>query len=761
MIIGTTNLAVEVEFTLITSKDRLTKSFHLEVGKLIKTSSTSMLEGNAECITVSMETLGLTLVELKPNQAIALGSFDTQKHGNPARVVTDHTKKTQHADDDSVICRTKEYFNYPNGPGLVLFDRDGTASFQENRQQLEKILPELRGIALLQRASSGSCIYNQAGEELRGLTGQHTYVAVKDASQIQRMRDLVHIRAWQNGYGKIVISSAGTMLIRNTIADIAVFSPERLVYEAPPICNDGLHQSPPPPYYRPGEALDIASIPDPTPEEKEQVERLIAAANDSAKPKADKARAEYLRTQGKKTQERMKCDKATAKRVIESRLQGELLGSDTIQTHDGQEIAVSELLLYPAKYDGIHLKDPLEPSYDEGRTVAIFYANENTGQPVIFSHAHGGQTFRLFMDAASWERAFASNELDTSWWRSNWARLLRSSKLGSIDRDTVLKKLSRLFKVSKSTLESELSSNSTTSDSEEIAPAVLRSMTDLEISDRFIISAIGDDYYQDPRTGEIFQYQGGDKGYWRPAAIDDVVKETRKVLGDAAVSASKITYAKLKAIALNVINSVRLSPSQADEIDHTRQSNRPLIPFQNGVLDLGSGAILPHSRANHFLHVLPYDWLPGTDNLAFQSLLDGLFDDYNKRLFLAAFRATLLGRVALNKFFEIVGPSQIGKSKIVEVTKKVVGEHACSESRLETFETGRFEMARHVYSKMVVFSDEKSFHQDCSRLKAFTGGDGMSVEIKNVQGTGGGVKASGFIWFIRQTRTWSCEGYRA
>lgn len=73
-------------------------------------------------------------------------------------------------------------------------------------------------------------------------TGWHIYCVIKDASvlkDLKAVRNNLLIRAWNAELGHVKISTAGRVLERCPI-DLAVISPERLIFEAEPVLSNKL-----------------------------------------------------------------------------------------------------------------------------------------------------------------------------------------------------------------------------------------------------------------------------------------------------------------------------------------------------------------------------------------------------------------------------------------------------------------------------------------------------------------------------------------
>ena len=90
-------------------------------------------------------------------------------------------------------------------------------------------------------------------------------------------------------------------------------------------------------------------------------------------------------------------DQEQAEQIVKDRLSGTLHLDDYLSFDDGRIPRVRDVLAYPAAYDKCSLKDPQEP--EAGRCKAKFFANFDTGKPVIYSQLHGGKSY--FFDISS------------------------------------------------------------------------------------------------------------------------------------------------------------------------------------------------------------------------------------------------------------------------------------------------------------------------------------------------------------------------
>ena len=69
----------------------------------------------------------------------------------------------------------------------------------------------------------------------------HGYIVVSDGADIERALRALHDRCWLAGLGWYMVGAAGQLLDRS-IVDRLVGTPERLVFEGPPVLVDPLAQ---------------------------------------------------------------------------------------------------------------------------------------------------------------------------------------------------------------------------------------------------------------------------------------------------------------------------------------------------------------------------------------------------------------------------------------------------------------------------------------------------------------------------------------
>lgn len=221
-----------ITFTEITSIDcELTKSFTLAPdGMVIGSAIAHMTQGRARVLSIDDVTdLRVVLPLLTAHQAITCGV--------PLKGDTALTTRAAQAFNPESVARTNEAFIWPYGPTLfpVDIDVDG-AQFQTVDavlDALESSHPWLRHITRVARPSSSSYV------GARGLRGVHVYFVVTRGADVAALAKRMQVEQWEAGRGEIKISKSGALLVRQ-LSDNTVYQPSRLMFEAAPVCGEGV-----------------------------------------------------------------------------------------------------------------------------------------------------------------------------------------------------------------------------------------------------------------------------------------------------------------------------------------------------------------------------------------------------------------------------------------------------------------------------------------------------------------------------------------
>jgi hypothetical protein len=364
----------------------------------------------------SMDALAALLGSLQQNEAIALGTVQTDRLSQAGTASVLCARDLPLDASQGLIARTLDHMSFRAGtPALLLVDYDSKGLADDLRLQirevgfsgvLAEVIPALANTSSLWRPSTSSGIFNsQTGQQFEK-DGGHLYVAVQDAADIGRAIHVLHQRCWLAGFGHILVGRAGQLLERS-IVDVAVGSPERLVFEAAPRIDPPLAQGGRSCIINQGGLLDTrVAIPDLTSDEQDTFDRLLAIArakaNEIAAPirkKVDDQELRKLRAHG--------VPETEARKRVAANHSGQLYPHVMLEFDDLGTATVSDVLTNPHTYHGETLADPLEP--DTGRCRAKLFVNSN-GSVLVHTFARGGAVFRLLADRNTIDHAIQHGE---------------------------------------------------------------------------------------------------------------------------------------------------------------------------------------------------------------------------------------------------------------------------------------------------------------------------------------------------------------
>jgi putative DNA primase/helicase len=163
-----------------------------------------------------------------------------------------------------------------------------------------------------------------------------------------------------------------------------------------------------------------------------------------------------------------------------------------------------------------------------------------------------------------------------------------------------------------------------------------------------------------------------------------------------------------------------------------------VVPMRNGVLDIVSGELLPHSPDNRLCWQLPYAFDPAATCDPIQEWLAFTQggDKQRVQLLRAYLKAVITGRVDLQRFIELVGGGGTGKSTFANLAIALVGLENCHVTELKRLETNRFETASLFGKRLVYITDSERYAGNVSVFKSLTGQDPLPFEQKYKQSKG-------------------------
>ncbi|MEG3997513.1 MULTISPECIES: DUF3854 domain-containing protein, partial [unclassified Microcoleus] len=159
-----------------------------------------------------------------------------------------------------------------------------------------------------------------------------------------------------------------------------------------------------------------------------------------------------------------------------------------------------------------------------------------------------------------------------------------------------------------------------------------------------------------------------------------------------------------------------------------------LLPAKNGVIDLKTLKLSPHSPEYKLTWQLPYNY---DAKASCKPITDWLLDATkgNKSLveLLRAYLYSIIyGRTDIHRYLEILGPSGSGKSTFMKLATMLVGNRNTHITKLKKLE-GQFETAALLDKKLVLVTDSDRYGGTVETLRAITGGDRVPYEEKFLQ----------------------------
>ena len=207
------------------SNGPLTKIMRLdtETGMVVKdVSECWMAEGTLKTEVIkSYGKLAKGLRKLKPNQCLVHGISNYDLADVTTTGKLEQAKEGRPKDALPLIARSKEHIQYPDGPGLMMFDHDKARenAVAENDSAkksyrtaeliklLSVIMPEITSAGYVSTPSTSACIVDKNENELSGEgSGSHIYFIVENGRDIPRALEVLGKRLFLAGHGRAEIS---------------------------------------------------------------------------------------------------------------------------------------------------------------------------------------------------------------------------------------------------------------------------------------------------------------------------------------------------------------------------------------------------------------------------------------------------------------------------------------------------------------------------------------------------------------------------
>jgi P4 family phage/plasmid primase-like protien len=222
------------------------------------------------------------------------------------------------------------------------------------------------------------------------------------------------------------------------------------------------------------------------------------------------------------------------------------------------------------------------------------------------------------------------------------------------------------------------------------------------------------------------RYEAEHPGIWTPETnefIESIVYQNLTVRGIEGYNSHSYITNIVKSLRNQLIRRFWYEPSPTE-----------FLPHRNGVLEIATGKLLPHSPDYGFTWSLPRDYNPlFTDWSTIDSFLDHVSGNNPqiKDLLLCYCNAVLKGRHDLQKFLHLIGVGGTGKGTFARLIVGLIGKENVHTTTLEDWCTNRFEGANAYGKRLVLFPDEDKQTGKLGKFLSLTGEDLIRAEEKN------------------------------
>lgn len=226
-------------------------------------------------------------------------------------------------------------------------------------------------------------------------------------------------------------------------------------------------------------------------------------------------------------------------------------------------------------------------------------------------------------------------------------------------------------------------------------------------------------------TGCWMLYEAEYKGVWTPQTIEyvesiiEIILESRNIVGFNSYS--------------YITNVVKIMRCRLLVYKWQERSPKDMLPFINGVLDVATGKLLPHSPGYRFTWQLPREHNPkasewSTIDTFLTHLASG--NPAIRDLLLCYCNAVIKGRSDLQKFLHLIGLGGTGKGTFARLLVSLVGKENVHSTTLEDWCSNRFEGANAYHKRLVLFPDEDKQTGKLGKFLSLTGEDDIRAEDK-------------------------------
>jgi putative DNA primase/helicase len=226
-------------------------------------------------------------------------------------------------------------------------------------------------------------------------------------------------------------------------------------------------------------------------------------------------------------------------------------------------------------------------------------------------------------------------------------------------------------------------------------------------------------------SGGWMRYEAEHLGVWTPEKDDYMEFIVSSILDSKGI--------KGYGSHIYVINIIKKMCCLLMDRKWLESSAKDFMPFENGVLEVRTRKILPHSPNFRFTWTLPRQYNPLANNWdTISSWLDEATAGHEdlKKILLCFCNAVLKGRSDLQKYLHLMGNGGTGKGTFFRLLVSLIGECNTCTSNLHDWCGNQFESANGYRKRLILFWDEDKYSGKTGKFKSLTGGDFIRGEQK-------------------------------
>jgi len=164
------------------------------------------------------------------------------------------------------------------------------------------------------------------------------------------------------------------------------------------------------------------------------------------------------------------------------------------------------------------------------------------------------------------------------------------------------------------------------------------------------------------------------------------------------------------------------------------ESNPHLINVENGVVDLKTGELLPFNPYFMQRVKVPHKYIENAECPGISNFITDIVDKEQVRFVFEWIGYSLLKDYRMRKILLTVGEGKNGKSKLIELISKLVGERNVSNVSLHDLQHHKFALAELDGKLINACADiDSEFFNSIDKVKGLSGGDALMIERKNGQ----------------------------